>query len=550
MICLALAAMLSCGFWFAMALSPEDVGLLESPLLLAVARQLRFGPWELYGPFGRRNPLVLIHAPLYYRLAALAAWPAAAAGVEPVFAAIVAGRALSMLGLLVTVAAAYRLARLDGAPKRAGWWAALLLLASPVLGGTPFSVRPDILGVAFQTIGVLLLLAFLKDPAAGGSKALFGFAFFGLAICTKQQFVTGAAISACVWIARWRHGQVSLKPLVSGLTVAIAIVAAEYGAEELVSDGRMSLAVFGAAANVSRVHPGSWLHVATLFAAVVGNSVGLIALLGAAAQRAWPMARSFLLRFSATSLVIVLAGATALHLFWTRLWVGWVMLAAALAILLLMLPAVAFLEWSKPRSTGLDSNLAVYLGAELVLVMLLGRLSEGAWVNYAIQAIVFAAVLTARAASRTVEQSPRIGVAIVLTLAAVAVPAAICLDLKGEVTRRRSEHAVLARIVGTVGHPVSEYFFAERPGHNRASGRVELVYDDWLYPVFESTGLAEHRRQWLSESLTNGPVRVVVTTAESSRITGVETPLPVLGYRPVGRFGPFHVYEKSIPDLR
>ncbi len=39
--------------------------------MLSVARQLVFGPSELYGPFGGSNPLVLIHAPLYYRAAAL-----------------------------------------------------------------------------------------------------------------------------------------------------------------------------------------------------------------------------------------------------------------------------------------------------------------------------------------------------------------------------------------------------------------------------------------------------------------------------------------------
>jgi len=138
----------------------------------------------------------------------------------------------------------------------------------------------------------------------------------------------------------------------------------------------------------------------------------------------------------------------------------------------------------------------------------------------------------------------------VVTLAAVAVPGAICMDLKREATRRRGEHAVLARILGTVGHPASEYFFAERPGHNRVAGRLELVYDDWLYPVFESTGLAENRSRWLRQSLTDGPVRVVVTTAESPRVAGVETALPVLGYRAVGRFGPFRVYEKNVPVFR
>jgi hypothetical protein len=552
-ISLAAAALFSVGFWFALALSPEDVGLLESPLLLSVARQLRFGPWELYGPFGGRNPLVLIHAPLYYRLAALAAWPIATAGINPVNSALVAGRALSVLSLVVTAVAAYRLARLDGARKRAGCWAALLLLASPVLGGTPFSIRPDMLGVALQTTGVLLVLSCLQNPGAGRSKLLWAFALFGLAICTKQHFVTGALISLGVLMAGWRQGRVSLKPLARGLTLAIAIVATDYCAEELVSGGRMAQAVFIAAANVSRVHPGGWLHVATVFAAVVGNSVGLIALLGAAvlaALDAPSTAASSLRRNAAAGLVVVLAGLTTLQLFLVRLWLGWVMLAAALATLLLVLLAGVFLDRFKSRAMGLDAYLLTYLGAELVLLMVLSRSSEGAWVNYAIQAMVFAVVVTARAASRVVDETLGPWVAIVVTLAAVAVPAAICMDLKREATRRRSEHAVLARILGTVGHPASEYFFAERPGHNRMIGRLELVYDDWLYPVFESTGLAERRARWLRQALTDGPIGVVVTTADSPRVAGVETSLPELGYRAGGQFGAWRVYEKSVPAFR
>ena len=71
---------------------------MESPLMLSVARQLVVGPWELYGPFGGSNPLVLIHAPLYYRAAALLAWPMARAGLHPVDAARLAGRLISALG--------------------------------------------------------------------------------------------------------------------------------------------------------------------------------------------------------------------------------------------------------------------------------------------------------------------------------------------------------------------------------------------------------------------------------------------------------------------
>src|SRR5690349_11400885 len=79
-------------FRLSLALGREDVDNYESPLMLSVAWQLMAGPWELYGPFGGRNPLVLIHAPLYYRAAALTAWPLARAGLQPVEASRLAGR--------------------------------------------------------------------------------------------------------------------------------------------------------------------------------------------------------------------------------------------------------------------------------------------------------------------------------------------------------------------------------------------------------------------------------------------------------------------------
>ena len=33
--------------------------------------------------------------------------------------------------------------------------------------------------------------------------------------------------------------------------------------------------------------------------------------------------------------------------------------------------------------------------------------------------------------------------------------------------------------------PAAEVFFVDLPGLNRLHGRIDLVYDPWLYPVFE-----------------------------------------------------------------
>lgn len=555
--CLVAAAAISFGFWFALALSGDDVGLMESPLLLSVARQLRFGPWELYGPFGRRNPLVLIHAPLYYRLAALAAWPLVAAGFDAVTAARLAGRALSILSLIVTAAAAYRLARRDGARKRAGWWAALLVVAAPVLGATAFSVRPDMMGVALQTMGVLLVVSCLQNLGRGRFKVTLAFALFGLAICTKQHLVVGPVISVGLLIAAHRRGEIALARIVFGLAIATAIVVVDYVIEQEATSGMMAAAVFRAAANVSRVHPGGWLHVATVLAAVLGNSAGLISLLGAAAaalgarlaftDHAPLTARLFW--STAAALVASLACLTVLQLFVIRLWLGWMLLAAALLIVLFIVPAAALCRrlTSPPR---LNTFLAIYFAGEVVLLIVLSRLSDGAWVNYAIQATVFAVVVTARALSRALEESPRPVVALVTIIAALAVPAAVCMDLKAEVTRRRGERAAVARLLQALGGPASAYFFAERPAFNRMVGHVELVYDDWLYPVFESTGLAESRSQWLGRALIAGGVRFVVTTADAPRVPAIETIPRAHSYRAAGRFGPFRGFEIVIPPIR
>ena len=48
-------------------------------------------------------------------------------------------------------------------------------------------------------------------------------------------------------------------------------------------------------------------------------------------------------------------------------------------------------------------------------------------------------------------------------------------------------------------------FFVDRPGFNRVHGRADLVYDPWLYPVFESIKLAEPRSAWLGASARERP---------------------------------------------
>ena len=94
-----------------MALRREDVEASESPLLLAVARQLTRGPRELYGPMTPAIRWSSSTPPLYYRLA-VAAWPMAHAGLDPDEGALVSGRTISFAASVVALAGAFFLARL------------------------------------------------------------------------------------------------------------------------------------------------------------------------------------------------------------------------------------------------------------------------------------------------------------------------------------------------------------------------------------------------------------------------------------------------------
>ena len=88
-------------------------------------------------------------------------------------------------------------------------------------------------------------------------------------------------------------------------------------------------------------------------------------------------------------------------------------------------------------------------------------------------------------------------------------------------------------------------FFVDRPGFNRIHGRADLVYDPWLYPVFESIKLAEPRSAWLGRAIKYGPVRVVVMSSPALQIDGVSQSLPEMGYALRLRIGPWFVWMRQ-----
>src|SRR5262245_44496264 len=133
-------------------------------------------------------------------------------------------------------------------------------------------------GVAWQTVGVLLVMARLRAERPRRAGLLGAYAAFALAVCVKQHFLATAVMSTglLAW-AGWR-GRVPWGEIAGCLSVAAVIVVAVYSLEWLVTDGRIGRAAVEAMAAIGRFHPADWLHVATVFLAVLGRSPGLIAL--------------------------------------------------------------------------------------------------------------------------------------------------------------------------------------------------------------------------------------------------------------------------------
>ena len=399
------------GFGVYLACGREDTEVLESPLVFSVGRQLVEGPWGLYGPFGARNPQVLIHAPFYYHLAALLAWPIYQTGGDPIWAALAAGRAISFVGLGFTVAAAYRLARIDGARNRAGLWAALLIAASPVVDVIPYAVRPDMLGIALQTTAVFLVLSTPQIPGSAGALLPAAFAAFGLAACIKQQFVAAPAISTLLLVSACAAGRLPFKFVVRGLATGVAIVLLVYGIEELATGGRMSQAVFQAAAATSRVHPGSWTNSFIVSFTILGQSSGLLALLVATGLAGIRGRRAIGRRFlEVTGFILIVMILLRNNPLYTQgnmaVWDAFVPSVNVAIAVFFVIPACYLLSRKTLAAGSVDNALLVYLAAESLVVTILGRASTGAWANYAIQAVIFASILTARASIAPATSSP------------------------------------------------------------------------------------------------------------------------------------------------
>ncbi|MHB1558755.1 MAG: hypothetical protein ACYC61_14980, partial [Isosphaeraceae bacterium] len=503
------------------------------------------------GPFGRSNPLVLIHAPLYYRIAALLAWPLAKGGLHPAEAARIAGRVLSFAGLIGTIWAAARLARLGGVPRGSGWWAAGLIASSPVLAGFPMAVRPDLLGVALQTWAVVLAAEEVQATAAGnrpGRRLVIASVLFGLAACVKQHLVIAWIIVAAWVMANSLRTRMSLDRLsqavIPGALTAFLLDVGEW----LATDGRIWGAAFVAATYVGTVHPGGWIHVATVIAAMSGKGAGLAAAAFAGVLGARGTTRNWVVGPGAALVAAIVVTA------WLQLWWPGPWIAASLSIASLAGLGLAAVGWIAPARL-LDTPGPIHrlllglLAVEVIVLIALSWTSSGAWINYGLSAMVTAAVLTARTLARVPAASSSLRRTLP-ALASLAILSSALMDAKVELNRRRIEQKALNDMFVALGVPRSTYFFADRPGLNRMIGRLDMVYDDWLYAAFERAREAEPRSRWL-RSFLEAPSAATVVVLESDRreVDGVPVPLEALGFEPAGRYGSFRAWSR-IPGRR
>lgn len=472
-------------------LSTHDTHHLETPLVLASARQLTEGWGRLYGPIDGDHPWVLIHAPLYYRMTALSATPLTWLGIDPVDATLIAGRSISLLGLLALLAAVYALAGSNPKAAGAGVLTALMVSGCSLLDTYPVTVRADILGLAFQTVGIMLIArgTRLEDTTAPRTGAwLAAYAMFALAVATKQHLIAGLAVTSILSSIQAARRLFPLRLWLASHAVLALVLGGLLGAEFWLTDGAVINAVVFTPGELSSIQSASWSQVTAVLVESAKRMIGLLALAG---------------------------------------------------ICLL------------PRPSSLISNrfewyLTAILAMELLLLLPLCRGNQGAWTNYALPAMVIGGVLVGRALARLLNSSrPLWTLPPILAVLAIMLVFAVRLTMH-QVQFLRADRADLMRLIDDPTLPIrtpDEVYFANAPEHTRVFGRRKLAHDEWLYGAMESLESAEPRSLWLKQALT-GPVKRVIAPYEAALVPGVTEPLTDLGYRHIASSGRYRLYER------
>jgi hypothetical protein len=228
----------------------------------------------------------------------------------------------------------------------------------------------------------------------------------------------------------------------------------------------------------------------------------------------------------------------------------WLTIALLVAVVLVppLLIGVAIFRQRGAVGNSLDRLLWLYFVGETAVMLVLYRTSSGAWLNYAIQPAVFLAVLAGRALGRALDSTLPPRSQVLITLGALVCLASAASSIKYAETRRQIDRAAFAAFRKEAHCDPSQVFVVDHPGMNRLHGRLDLVYDDWLYPVFESMGLAQPRSIWLRRILLAGSIRYVVNKSDEPRLDGIAQTLPELGYFRKYHVGSFYIWERRTPS--
>jgi hypothetical protein len=329
------------------------------------------------------------------------------------------------------------------------------------------------------------------------------------------------------------------------MTLAFLIVLLTYGWEEIATKGRMSQALLLAVSQVPKVHGANWGYFDVVLIGLIQRSAGPIALFTAAAlaivNNRRGLARSLIGSIGTLLLAVLLLGMIwhAIDVLW---WFLYFIVSGVVLLILLALVPAALLSPRDLAGNRLDVALWAFLLAELGMITLLTRSSTGAWLNYGVQATLLLSVITARALGRSLTTASLRSLA-PLALATLVIPVALWIGIDLILVNHRMNAAAVATVMRHYQARRSELFFIGGPGNNRVHGRPELVIDDWLYLVFERSGLAEQRSLWLPAALESVRVSTLVSLEVQPSIPGLSVSPSQLGFVADVQVGPLYCWR-------
>jgi hypothetical protein len=435
-----------------------------------------------------------MHAPLYYRLSGLVAYVFARIGMPDITAAFVAGRGISFASFLLTLVVMYRLSQIDGPNHLSGLLTVGLIIAAPIPGMLAVMVRPDMTAVAFQTLGVGLVVAEIKREKYRLGTLLFAYGCFALAVCSKQQTLAGAAVSTAFLLGSRPISRRHISKVILAIIAFLTLVLVYCALENWMTDSRMIHVVISLPSGPFR----RWNY---------GSPSKLWEVISISSRK--------------------LAGFAALGL------------------------ACAISPGSVRRLKFVDAFMAAFLVVECVEIVPLCMYNSGAADNYILQASVLACLLLGRSLGsflRSASVRPRYLALIALASFAILLRDAQFLELA--MRTHHSDQKDLRQLLTDIrisAWPKDTRIFIEEPGLTRMYGRMDLVYDEWLYGAFESAGEAEPRERWLKRIISHGSVQLIITASDRETVPGILLPLKDLGYLAILMKGRFQAWVRPSP---